>query len=218
MKTLKNDWLMWLIILSPFVLIGLKWNSFPEQVPTHWNLKGEVDDYSSKITGLVLMPGINILLYFVFLALPFIDPQRKNYALFSDKFKILRILIHTFLSFITFVVCAVSLGYDVNVSVLIQTSVLVLMMVFGNFMGNIRPNYFVGIRTPWTLANQQVWTMTHRFAGVLWVAASALMLVLSFVIRTHFEVFFIAYLAVICALPILYSFIKFRQVSAGKES
>jgi uncharacterized membrane protein len=218
MKTLKNDWLIGLIILSPFVLIAMKWNLFPEQVPMHWNFHGEIDRYGSKITGLLLLPGINILLYVLFLVLPILDPQRKNYALFADKFKIIRMMIHLLMTCMTFIVCLVSLGYQLNVGMLVQIGVVCLMLVFGNFMGNIRQNYFIGIRTPWTLANEQVWTVTHRFAGKLWVAASLLMLPLCIFSKGNFDVLFISYLAVIVIIPIVYSFIKFKQISSGKEA
>ena len=218
MKTLKNDWLIGLIIVSPFVLIAMKWNLFPERVPMHWNMNGEIDRYGSKIMGLLLLPGINILIYLLFLLLPIIDPQRKNYSLFADKFKIIRMMIHLLMTCMTFIVCLVSLGYELNVGMLVQLGVVCMMLVFGNFMGSIRKNYFVGVRTPWTLANEEVWTLTHRFTGKLWVAASLLMLPVCYFSNGKFDILFFIYIIGIVFVPIVYSFIKFRQISSGKEA
>ena len=218
MKTLKNDWLIWLIILSPFVLVAMKWNSFPEQVPIHWGVNGEVNGYGSKVTGLILLPGINIFMYLLFLVLPIIDPQRKNYGLFADKYRIIRMMIHLFMSSMTFLICFVSLGYLLNVGMIVQLAVVCMMLVLGNFMGNIRHNYFVGIRVPWTLANEEVWTLTHRFAGKLWVAASLLMLPVCIFLKGDLGTLFYVYIGIITVVPIVYSFIKFRQISSGKQA
>lgn len=83
MKTLKEDWLIWTIILAPYILVAWFWNSFPEQVPTHFGVDGQPDDYSSKVVGLIVFPGINILMYFLFLVLPKIDPRRKKLRIVS---------------------------------------------------------------------------------------------------------------------------------------
>src|SRR4051812_28191648 len=123
MKTLKSDWLIWIFLLMPFVFIAAKWNLFPDQVPTHFNMEGRPDQYSGKAFGLFLMPGINIALYFFYILIPMIDPRKKNFVLFANTYKTFRIILHIFLTFIFFLVAFFSLGYPFNISIVIFYSV-----------------------------------------------------------------------------------------------
>ena len=213
MKTLKNDWLIWIFLITPFVFIGIYWNQFPDKFPTHFNFKGEADDYSNKLQGLLLMPCINILMYFIFILLPIIDPSRKNYGLFQDKFKIIRIVLHLFFAFTFFLNAFYALGYQFNMSMMIIYGILLLLLILGNYMGNIRHNYFVGIRTPWTLSNEEVWNKTHRITAKIWVFASlATMVIIPFMPAQTGEFVFVSYLAVIAIVPIVYSYVVFKKI------
>ena len=215
MKTLKNDWLTWIILLLPLVFIAMYWDKFPDQIPTHFNIKGEPDDYSGKAFGLFLMPAINVMMYFLFLAMPIIDPSRKNYGLFQDKFKAIRMILHVFFTLIFFIVSTYALGYKFNMTMLIFYSVLTLFLLLGNYMGNVRHNYFIGVRTPWTLANEEVWTKTHRLTAKLWVFSTLIMMcILPFVPEP--EVAFITYVIMISVIPIIYSYIIFRKIEKGE--
>ena len=99
MKTLKKDWLIWIMLFIPFVFVAYCWNKLPDQIATHFDLNGNPNDYSSKAFGVLFMPALNIGMYFLFITLPLIDPRRANYGLFSDKFKIIRTVLHIFLTF-----------------------------------------------------------------------------------------------------------------------
>jgi uncharacterized membrane protein len=213
MKNLKNDWLIWMIILTPYLFVAYFWDKFPEQIATHFGIDGQPNDYSSKVTGLILFPGINIMMYFLFIIMPKIDPSRKNYGLFQDKFKIIRVLLHALLSFITMVTVFYSLGYQFNLTFVIYYGLLVFFLVMGNYMGNVRHNYFIGVRTPWTLANETVWTKTHRLTAKVWVAGSLLMMaVLPFLPIEMGGTFFAIFIAVIAIVPIVYSYLEFKKL------
>lgn len=212
MKTLKNDWLIWTIILAPYILVAYFWNQFPEQVPTHFGMDGEPDAYSSKVVGLIFFPGINILMYFLFLVLPKIDPRKKNYELFPEKYRVIRMGIHSLLSYLLVVIIFYSLGYRFDMSLMVLYGILVLFLILGNLMGNIRNNFFVGIRTPWTLASEEVWTKTHRFTAKLWVIATLITMVLIAIVP-RIEIVFGVYIAVITILPIGYSYFEFKKRS-----
>lgn len=215
MKTVKKDWLIWLIILSPLVLIIFSWNDFPDQIPTHFGIDGQPDDYSGKAFGLFLLPGINLLMYFLFLVLPKIDPSGKNYQLFSDKFKSIRIVLHVFFTFLFFIIAFYSLGYHFNLSVIIIYSVLVLILFMGNYMRSVRHNYFIGVRTPWTLTNEVIWTKTHRLTSKVWVFSSLIaMVIVPFVPDP--EAVFIPFLSIIVIIPIVYSYILFKKTQKSQ--
>lgn len=211
MKTLKKDWMIWIMLILPFVFIAIYWDQFPDQIPTHFGMNGEPDDYSSKELGLFLISGINVVLYFVFLIIPKIDPSRANYALFLDKYRIIRLILHLFFTFVFFSIAVYSLGVKFNTSLFVMYGVLLLFLLLGNYMGNVRHNYFIGVRTPWTLANEEVWTKTHRLTARIWVYSSlVMMVVLPFVSNPDW--LFGPFIAVISIIPIMYSYIIFRKI------
>jgi uncharacterized membrane protein len=211
MKTLKQDWLIWLMLIVPFIFIAVYWNEFPDQIPTHFGMDGKPNGFSGKGQGLFMMSGINVVMYFVFLIIPKIDPSRANYALFSDKYRIIRIILHVFFTFTFFLSALYALGWKFNISLFILYGVLVLFLFLGNYIGNVRHNYFIGVRTPWTLANEDVWTNTHRFTAKLWVFSTlAMMIALPFIPSP--EIVFGIFIALISIVPIVYSFLQFRKI------
>ncbi|MDQ3048850.1 MAG: SdpI family protein [Bacteroidota bacterium] len=212
METLKKDWLSLIILVIPFLFIGFLWDRFPEQIATHFNLEGEADDYSGKVLGLFMIPLVNIGLYLLFKALPLLDPSGKTFALYYNKFRIIQLIIHCFMVLIFSLICFHSLGYSGDLQLPMLYSILLIFLLLGNYMGNIRKNYFIGIRTPWTLANVHVWTLTHRLAAKVWVGASLLtMAIIPFIPTPHLA--FVVYLGVIILIPVVYSFIIFKKVT-----
>lgn len=211
METLKKDWLIWLIILSPLAMIIGCWDLFPDRIPTHFGSDGLPDSYSGKGFGLLMLPGINVLMYFLFLVLPKIDPSGKNYKLFSDKYRTIRIILHVFFTITFFIIGFYSLGYNFNMSLIMLYLVLTLFLFLGNYLGNVRHNYFIGIRTPWTLSNEEVWIKTHRLTAKVWVFGTLItMVILPFVPDP--ELIFVPYLIIITIIPIVYSYLLFRKI------
>ena len=212
----KQDWIIWLMLALPFAVIAYFWNRFPEQVPMHWNVSGQVDRYDPKFPGLFFGPIFNIALYIVFLILPAIDPKGKNYARFAKVYQIIKVGTATFLTFIFMLVAAISLGVTINVMYAVIAPIILLFLIMGNFMGTIKPNYFVGIRLPWTLNNDEVWRLTHRLAGFVWVWASLLMLALIFVMPENIMVgLFWVYVVAITLIPSFYSFFIHKKITAN---
>jgi uncharacterized membrane protein len=215
METLKKDWIIWIMMIAPFVFIAIYWDKFPEQIPVHFGMDGEPNGYSSKATGLFMLSGINVIMYFVFLVMPKIDPSRANYPLFSDKYRIIRLILHAFFTFVFFLTALYSLGWKFDISIFILYGVLVLFLLLGNYMGNVRHNYFIGVRTPWTLANEEVWTKTHRLTAKIWVYSSLfMMIILPFVPAP--DLIFAPFIGVIAIIPIVYSYIIFRKIKQQK--
>lgn len=213
MKTLvKREGLAWLIILSPLVLIISRWNAFPELIPTHFGLDGQPDDYSGKAFGLLMLPAINVLLYLLLLVLPKIDPLKKNYALFAGRLRIIGLILHTFFTFIFFITAFYALGYQFNLSLVLLYGLLLMLLLLGNYMGNVRHNFFIGVRTPWTLSNEQVWIRTHRLTAKIWVFGSLLMMAL-LPFLPHPEYAFLPFALLISLVPVIYSYITFKKLN-----
>jgi uncharacterized membrane protein len=186
------------------------WNSFPDTIAIHFDAEGKPNGFAEKATGLLLIPGMNIGIYLLMVALPFIDPLKSNYNLFRDKFLVIRMSIHAFLAFMFFVIALFALGYQFNMMLIVFYGVLVLLMVLGNNMGSVRPNYFIGVRTPWTLADAENWRKTHRLTAKLWVYASIfMMVVLQFFSNPVFP--FMIFAIVIILIPVAYSYFLFKK-------
>jgi uncharacterized membrane protein len=206
--TIKRDWMILLLILAPFAIALYFWEQLPDQFPIHFNAKGEVDRYGSKLFGLLILPCINIGFYFLLIAIPKIDPLKKNFELFKDKYVTIRLVIHLFQTMIFVVMVLFALGYKLDIPMVVNYSLLALMLVLGNYMGTIRKNYFIGIRTPWTLADDNVWTKTHRFTARLWVPSClAMMIALPFLPKNAFVV--VAFVLTISLIPVVYSYVLF---------
>jgi uncharacterized membrane protein len=216
MNTLKKEWINWIIILIPFIFIALNWGKFPESIPTHFGFDGTPDQYSNKVTGLILFPSINIGMYLLLMAVPFIDPRKKNYSLFDGKWRIIRTVLHTFIAFITMITCLYSLGYKMDIGNMVCFGILALFMVLGNYMGNLRSNYFIGIRVPWTLESETVWSLTHRLAGRIWVFGSLAMIILLYFLP-GMKWMFLPFVLLIALIPIVYSYIKYKQLPQGDK-
>lgn len=206
-----------LLLIIPFILIAVYWQDLPDKIPLHWNAAGEVDKYSESRWGIFVLPGLSLLIFLFLFIVPKIDPKGNFGQFLKTYWTILNILMFFFL-IIFMLVLYVSLGYEFDQAFFIHSALYVLFMLLGNFFGKIRPNYFIGIRTPWTLENEEVWRKTHKMAGVLWVVFSLLMLLLNFIWPEIGEKLFIPYVLVITLVPAVYSFFVFKNLSVNKTS
>lgn len=207
---------MWIMILIPTIFSIVNWNSFPDKIPTHWGVDGQIDDYSGK-WAVFLGPMIGTAMYFLMIALPKIDPRKKNYDLFSGAYWMIRIALILLMAIIGMVTDLVSLGYKLDVGMIVQLSVLGLFLLMGNQMGRIRPNYFVGIRTAWTLDNEEVWTKTHRLGGRIWVGTSLALIICVFIIPMKiFAILFFVAILLMAIIPIVYSYVIHKKIKTGK--
>ncbi|MEZ4775495.1 MAG: SdpI family protein [Bacteroidia bacterium] len=209
-EIVKRNWPTLVVAILPFILLALFWNRLPGQVPLHWNVNGEIDNYGPKAT-LVIFPFITFSVVVLLWAVPFIDPKKKG-EYFQPTLNTLGLVLAAFMLFIFILILVSSLGYKKDISSFVIIGVLLLLMIIGNYFGKLRPNYFVGIRTPWTLEKEEVWIKTHRFAGVLWVFGSLCMIVLTlFMPREAFAYVFIPFIILISTAPLIYSYIIYKK-------
>lgn len=210
----KREWPLLVILAIPLIAAVLVYPHMPDQVPTHWNIKGEVDNYGSKEFGTFFLPVLNVLMYFLFLVLPKFDPKRSNYIKFDSSYLTIRYSLHLFFALIFGVTVAASLGYPINVDKWIPGGVAVLFIVMGNIMGRVRHNYFVGFKYPWTLANEEVWRRTHQLGAKLMVIGGFVSLL--GVIFTQGSTSFVILMAGILIPTIIttiYSYIIYKQIA-----
>ncbi len=151
-----------LLLAAMLVLLATTWPVAPDRIPTHWNAAGEVDGWGTRVTGLLLPPLFALGLYLVFLFAPRVDPGRANYASFPDTYLVIRTAVLAVMALFYGIACLSARGVAVSVQVVAPLAVGLLFVVLGSVMGKIRPNWFVGIRTPWTISSKVAWVRTHR--------------------------------------------------------
>lgn len=209
---LKKDWLILILIVLGFALGGYFYPSLPDRVPVHWNANGDINGYGSKLFGAFGLPLINLGMYLMFILLPNIDPKKKNYNNFMSTYQFLKYLLIIFFLGIQLMTLLIATGVVVNKPILVQIMISLLFILLGNVMGRLKPNYFVGIKTPWTLANEDVWKKTHRLAAPLWVIGGILNILLSFTGTNSNGIAFMIIVAVISIVPVGYSYFIYQKI------
>ncbi len=213
MKTnLKNDLLCLLLIAIPFIYLEIEWNSLPEEVPLHWNARGEIDRWGSKTTLWVLPIVVTLLPYLLLVIIPFIDPK-KGIQRMGNKYEQLKLIMVLLMSGLTTVILYITRHPQLNMGFAVMVFVGVLFLALGNYFQTIKPNYFVGIRTPWTLESEYVWKETHKFGGKLWVVAGLLVIAVTVLLPLSAvtAVLNIAILLAATFIPLVYSYTLYQK-------
>lgn len=211
---IKEDWIIIAIITLSFMVSLYFYPSLPNKMASHWNAEGQIDGYSGKFFGAFGVPLMNVAFYFLFIFLPYLDPKKENYAKFKGAYKVIRYSLHILFAGIEVIVLLVAFGNPVNVGMFVGVGMSLLFVVIGNVMGKLKHNYLVGIKTPWTLANEEVWTKTHRMAAPLWVVGGLIsgVFAIAFEGKSTFFIALIIILSVISIGPLIYSYVIFKQL------
>lgn len=205
------------IVLIPFIYLTIIWNCLPERVPVHWNYKGEIDRWGDKFSLIPMLFLLPVLMYVLMTFIPRIDPKNRI-SLMGGKFYQLKFILVLFMSVIALLILYTTKERSINNPNLIFALMGAFFMIVGNYFKVIQPNYFIGIRTPWTLENSEVWKATHLFAGKLWFVGGIILLLGGLLLSNAFANAFIFVLIVIALVPVLYSFIKFKEIQKDNKS
>lgn len=199
--------LILLVILAGVIL----WSRLPDPMASHWNEADQVDGYMGKLWGTFMVPAMMIGLTLLFLAIPSIDPLKKNIADFRGWFNMFIVLFNLFMAFVHGLTLAWNLGHTgLRMSVAMVPTIGLLFILIGLFMRKAKRNYFIGIRTPWTLANDTVWEKTHKLGGKLYITAGVLTM-LSLLFPEKAIVILMVSILGASFISILYSYLVFRQ-------
>jgi uncharacterized membrane protein len=200
------------IITAASLLFGIYFYiHFPQVVVGHWNFVGEPNGYLSKFWGAFALPLVIIGVYFLFFILPILDPLQERYTSFSKAYQFIRnaVLIALFIIFITG--GAYNLGYPVKIGMVVPVVIGLMLLAVGNHLGQIKPNWFVGIRTPWTLSSERVWNKTHKIGGRMFILFGILLVIIPFLPQALGISFFILGIVLLIAVPIVYSYILYKE-------
>ena len=165
-----------LIMIAAATLAGLLlWNRLPDPMASHWNINDQVDGFMPKFWGVFLLPLITLGVSMLFIAVPSIDPLKANIAQFRDIFNLFIVLIVGFMLYLYGLTLAWNLGNtDFRMSGAMLPAIGLLFIFLGFLMRQAKRNFFIGIRTPWTLSNDTVWNETHRVGAVLFMISGVL--------------------------------------------
>lgn len=213
-----RKWIPLLVIAVAFIASAAVYQDLPERMPTHWNMSGTVDGWTSLPWGAFVIPLMLLVGLVMFHLWPKIDPRGANYAKFKGTYEILIITIMVFMLGVHLVVLAAALGRDVSMARIIPAGIGVLLIVLGNLLPRTRSNWFVGIRTPWTLSSDRVWERTHRFGGRLFVAAGTVVLLAAVFFPSLAHAIMIGSAVCISIAVLAYSYIIWRRDPEARKN
>ena len=215
-KVVKISWPIFIIqicIVASMLIVGfLLWDSLPEMMPSHWNIEGEIDAYLEKSTWIWIFPGITLLLTLMFPFLSRIDPKKEKYSLFRRPWLILQMVFVGFFAYLYFVSLYLTLNPSVPITGFVFGGIGVMFVLIGNYLGKVRQNWFMGIRTPWTLDNEEVWNKTQRLGGWMFLIAGLVIFAEAFIQWQIAWVMGIS-IGIAAVVPIVYSYFLHRKLT-----
>lgn len=212
MPKYRKEFIFWVLIVLPYVYLAFVWDKLPDKVPTHFSISGTADGWSDKSTLLWLPGGMGIVLYVLMLVIPSIDPKQRIQAM-GERYYTFRLMLTLFFSFIATYLVYVSQAGTMERPGLLTASLGAMFAMLGNYFQIIRRNYFIGIRTPWTLESELVWKRTHHMAGRLWMAGGILIIILSLIISSTGALAIASgvLLFMMIIVPVVYSYTEFQK-------
>lgn len=207
----RREWPQMLLLSAMFALAAWTWHLAPARVPVHWGLDGRPDRFGGRFEGVFLQPllalGTAVLLAF----LPRLDPGRANYATFAGAYAFMRTLVLVVLAGVQVATTETIRGHAVDMMRIVPPMTGLLFIGFGNVLGKVRPNWFVGIRTPWTLSSKRSWSQTHRAGGWVFVGVGLLLTTLSVLRAPAWRVVVFAVSVVAMLGLVVYSYLVWKD-------
>ncbi|WP_448565059.1 SdpI family protein [Thalassotalea ganghwensis] len=212
MKPLKFAWGIWMLSLC-LSLVSIFMLPADMQIPVHWNAAGESDDHASLLVALLTQPLIMLLIIGVFIGIGFIEPRQANMKESRAAKEWMALATVSLLAVINLGLNAYAHGYQWSMGKLILGAVMVLCIIVGNFLSKTRSNFFIGIRTPWTLSSEEVWRKTHRLAGRLFMVVGLIGLVAVVSLDMQYAIYLNISMVIATALiSCIYSWVKWRGI------
>ena len=197
-------------LILTFALTIAIYPTAPDSIISHWNAAGQADGYMSKFWGLFLIPLIMTGFVALFAVLPRIDPYKKNYEKFRDYYEGFILLFVLFMLAIQVQIILWSSGYQISPNLTFPLLIGTLFIYIGFLLGHAEQNWFVGIRTPWTLSSKTVWKKTHEVGGKLFKIAGVICF--AGVFAGAYALWFILVPALaVAAYTVVYSYVEFQK-------
>jgi uncharacterized membrane protein len=205
-----------LIIFLLAVCLSLwSFQYLPERVITHWNLAGKADGWSSREFTVIFFPSLLVAIYAILTISPRFDPKSERYQEFSRVYLIIRAVVLLLLLIAFAIIIFSNLGYKIDIGTIITIVISIVIIIIGNYMGKVKPNWILGIRTPWTLSSENVWNKTHRLFSRLWVCVGICALIVVWIKPSAAIIIFLAGVAGSSIYVCVYSYILYKNEKKG---
>ncbi|HHW68694.1 MAG: hypothetical protein PWP07_2415 [Epulopiscium sp.] len=204
-----NKWI-WLLIVLSFIGTIIVFPFLPEQIPTNWGINGEINDYSSKYM-IFFLAALPAMIYLLMLYGPKLDPKKENYKKHSKAYSIISISTVLTLVAIHWLTVLATFNIIKHMDFFIKLIIGILFAVMGNYMSQLRFNYFVGIRLPWTLASEKVWKKTHRIGGIGFMLVGIILVCTSFIRGSLSFIIFMTALSILIIFIMAYAYIEYQK-------
>lgn len=207
MKKRVFDIFVWLVTLIFIAMIFI----MPDTIPIHWDSQWNVDSYGSRYT-LLILAFLPLAIHYGMLLMLKIDPRHKNLEKRQATYNIFRYGLTAFFMTITMFFYYLTLNPQSNIENLFLLLIGVIFIGMGNYMPRVPQNYFLGIKTPWTLSNEYVWKKTHRIGGYLWIIIGMIIVMIGFIHSSYaYNVLLVLVISDVIFMMI-YSYIIYKRI------
>jgi uncharacterized membrane protein len=203
-----------LVIAATLIVTVVLYPDLPNRIPAHWNFRGEIDRYGDK-WEIFLMPSVMVVIVLLFAALPWLSPRRFEVGAFRSTYLYIMLLLIVFFAYLHALTLWVAFSRPLDMNRALLIAAFLTLTLLGNVLGRVRRNFFIGVRTPWTLASEKVWDATHRFAARAFVLAGLLGL-LSMIVSSSALAGMIILGAALLA-SVFYSLVYYKRLERRNE-
>lgn len=204
-----------LLTAAVFLTTLIAYPHLPSVVPTHWNLKGQANDYSAKWVLFLAGPGVMAGFVVFFRCLSWLSPRQWEVDSFKITYLYIMLVLLAMMAYFHAIVLWVGLGHPIHSGRAFMGGICLVFALLGNVLGKVRRNFYIGVRTPWALANQRVWNATHRFAAKTFVVGGLLGLALTLAGRSSWPT--LVSLLSAALIPPIYSLVFYKQLERRGE-
>jgi len=208
---MKKSTIAVLVIILISIAVGIYfYPKMPSKMASHWNINGEVNGYMPRFWALFMMPIISVVMFLMFIIIPKIDPLKKNVKKFRKYFDAFIVLMIVFLMYLHFLTLAWNLGYKFSMNLMIPPAIGILFYYCGILIEKSKRNWFIGIRTPWTLSSDIIWNKTHKLGSKLFKLAGIITFLSIIIPKYSFWIMIITILAA-SFWPVIYSYVIYQK-------
>ncbi len=215
---MRSRWLGPMVIAGLLVFVAASWSHLPARMAVHWNAQLQVDGWGSRLVGAALLPALALGFRLLLPLLRRIDPRREHYERFDPTFWIVVNLLVLMLAAIDVAIVGFNLGWPVDMQRVLLSILGLLFVALGNYMPRVRSNWWLGIRTPWTMSSERVWRETHRLGGRTFVLGGLVTIAAAFLPKAAAPWVALTGLVVGGFVPVVWSYVLWRRESGESPS
>jgi uncharacterized membrane protein len=210
MKIRKVEILSFFVVLATFVVAVLVYPQMPDRIVSHWGINGEANDQMGKFWGVFLLPTITLICYLILTIIPRTDPKKQNIQKFQKYYDLFILAFTIFFVYVYMLTIFWNLNYHFVFMQFLTPALAILFYIVGIMFKYVEPNLSIGIRTPWTIANDDVWHKTHKLGSKLFKIAAFICLL--GIIMPQYALYFVLLPIIIASLYlVLYSYLEYRK-------